>query len=114
MMSRFAGWWRNHRGAVLVYGVVAAASLIVGAASVIIWKYLKLNAQTWAAAIAAVAAVGATLVALKALSYNRQSTGAADRAARAAENQTKWTAPGILEALIPGRMQSHASTAEVP
>jgi pimeloyl-ACP methyl ester carboxylesterase len=25
-----------------------------------------------------------------------------------------WTAPGILEALIPGRMQSHASTAEVP
>jgi len=26
----------------------------------------------------------------------------------------RWTAPGILEALIPGRMQSHASTAEVP
>jgi hypothetical protein len=25
-----------------------------------------------------------------------------------------WTAPGILEALIPGRMQSHACTAEVP
>ena len=25
-----------------------------------------------------------------------------------------WTAPGILEALIPGRMHSHASTAEVP
>jgi hypothetical protein len=25
-----------------------------------------------------------------------------------------WTAPGILEALIPGRMQSHAGTAEVP
>jgi hypothetical protein len=25
-----------------------------------------------------------------------------------------WTAPVILEALIPGRMQSHASTAEVP
>jgi hypothetical protein len=25
-----------------------------------------------------------------------------------------WTAPGILEARIPGRMQSHASTAEVP
>jgi hypothetical protein len=24
-----------------------------------------------------------------------------------------WTAPGILEALIPGRMQSHACTAEV-
>ena len=89
MMSRFAEWWRNHRGALLVSGVVAAASLIVGAVSVIIWKHLKLNAQTWAAAIAAVAAVGATLVALKALSYSRQSTGAADRAARAAENQTK-------------------------
>jgi hypothetical protein len=27
---------------------------------------------------------------------------------------TLWTAPGILEALIPGRMQSHACTAEVP
>src|SRR6266567_9310885 len=27
---------------------------------------------------------------------------------------TTWTAPVILEALIPGRMQSHASTAEVP
>jgi hypothetical protein len=26
----------------------------------------------------------------------------------------EWTAPGMLEALIPGRMQSHASTAEVP
>ena len=26
----------------------------------------------------------------------------------------KWTAPGILEALIPGRMQSHACTAEIP
>jgi retron-type reverse transcriptase len=26
----------------------------------------------------------------------------------------EWTAPGILEALIPGRMQSHACTAEVP
>jgi hypothetical protein len=26
----------------------------------------------------------------------------------------RWIAPGILEALIPGRMQSHASTAEVP
>jgi hypothetical protein len=25
-----------------------------------------------------------------------------------------WTAPGILEALIPGRMQSHVCTAEVP
>jgi hypothetical protein len=25
-----------------------------------------------------------------------------------------WTAPGILEALFPGRMQSHGSTAEVP
>jgi transcriptional regulator with XRE-family HTH domain len=25
-----------------------------------------------------------------------------------------WTAPMILEALIPGRMQSHASTAEEP
>jgi CRP-like cAMP-binding protein len=25
-----------------------------------------------------------------------------------------WTTPGILEALIPGRMQSHACTAEVP
>jgi hypothetical protein len=25
-----------------------------------------------------------------------------------------WTAPGILEALIPGRMQSHACTAEIP
>ena len=25
-----------------------------------------------------------------------------------------WTAPGSLEALIPGRMQSHASTTEVP
>src|SRR6266702_5378284 len=25
-----------------------------------------------------------------------------------------WTAPVILEALIPGRMQSHVSTAEVP
>jgi hypothetical protein len=25
-----------------------------------------------------------------------------------------WTAPGILEALIPGRMRSHACTAEVP
>jgi hypothetical protein len=25
-----------------------------------------------------------------------------------------WTAPGILEALIPGRMQSYACTAEVP
>jgi GNAT superfamily N-acetyltransferase len=25
-----------------------------------------------------------------------------------------WIAPGILEALIPGRMQSHACTAEVP
>jgi hypothetical protein len=25
-----------------------------------------------------------------------------------------WTIPGILEALIPGRMQSHACTAEVP
>jgi putative transposase len=25
----------------------------------------------------------------------------------------RWTAPVILEALIPGRMQSHASTAEV-
>jgi hypothetical protein len=25
-----------------------------------------------------------------------------------------WTAPVILEALIPGRMQSHAGTAEVP
>ena len=28
--------------------------------------------------------------------------------------QLDWTAPGILEALIPGRMQSHACTAEVP
>ena len=28
--------------------------------------------------------------------------------------QQQWTAPVILEALIPGRMQSHASTAEVP
>jgi hypothetical protein len=27
---------------------------------------------------------------------------------------TTWIAPGILEALIPGRMQSHAGTAEVP
>ena len=27
---------------------------------------------------------------------------------------SRWTAPGILEALIPGRMQSHACTAEVP
>ena len=26
----------------------------------------------------------------------------------------KWTAPGILEALIPGRMQGHVGTAEVP
>ena len=26
----------------------------------------------------------------------------------------EWIAPGILEALIPGRMQSHACTAEVP
>jgi hypothetical protein len=26
----------------------------------------------------------------------------------------QWTAPGILEALIPGRMQSHGCTAEVP
>ena len=25
-----------------------------------------------------------------------------------------WTAPGILEALIPGRMQGHGGTAEVP
>jgi hypothetical protein len=25
-----------------------------------------------------------------------------------------WTAPVILEALIPGRMQSHACTAEIP
>jgi hypothetical protein len=28
--------------------------------------------------------------------------------------RSQWTAPGILEALIPGRMQSHACTAEVP
>jgi hypothetical protein len=28
--------------------------------------------------------------------------------------QVIWIAPGILEALIPGRMQSHACTAEVP
>ena len=26
----------------------------------------------------------------------------------------QWIAPGILEALIPGRMQSHACTAEIP
>ena len=32
----------------------------------------------------------------------------------AALDQRLWTAPVILEALIPGRMQSHASTAEVP
>jgi hypothetical protein len=25
-----------------------------------------------------------------------------------------WTAPGILEALIPGRMQGHGGTEEVP
>ena len=30
------------------------------------------------------------------------------------ERLALWTAPGILEALIPGRVQSHASTAEVP
>jgi hypothetical protein len=48
-----------------------------------------MNAQTWAAAIAAVAAVGAWFVALKALAYNRQSADAANRAARAAEEQTK-------------------------
>src|SRR6266508_5738212 len=28
--------------------------------------------------------------------------------------QAVWTAPVILEALIPGRMRSHVSTAEVP
>jgi hypothetical protein len=28
--------------------------------------------------------------------------------------QARWTAPVILEALIPGRMQSHASTAKYP
>jgi hypothetical protein len=32
----------------------------------------------------------------------------------AARQRMVWTAPVILEALIPGRMQSHASTAEVP
>ena len=35
-------------------------------------------------------------------------------AGKAKHKGKKWTAPGILEALIPGRMQSHACTAEVP
>ena len=34
-------------------------------------------------------------------------------AATSALNPDEWTAPGILEALIPGRMQGHGGTAEV-
>jgi hypothetical protein len=32
----------------------------------------------------------------------------------AAPRQVVWTTPGILEALIPGRMQGHGGTEEVP
>src|SRR6266498_3823511 len=37
-----------------------------------------------------------------------------DRRLGDTQRSGKWTAPVILEALIPGRMQSHVSTAEVP
>ena len=48
-----------------------------------------MDAQTWAALVAAIAAGGGTLVALWALAYSRKAVSAADRAARAAEEQTK-------------------------
>jgi hypothetical protein len=47
------------------------------------------DAQTWAALVAAIAAAGGTLIALGALAYSRRAGSAADRAARAAEEQTK-------------------------
>jgi len=66
------------------------------------------DAQTWiavasaAAAVAsAAAAVGSALVAWKALSYNRQSASQADRAARAAEEQTNLQQQIRIEAAQP-------------
>jgi hypothetical protein len=37
-----------------------------------------------------------------------------EQAGRIGQAGQHWTAPGILEALIPGRMQGHGGTAEVP
>ena len=39
---------------------------------------------------------------------------AAVNAVRGKPKPKQWTAPGILEALIPGRMRGHVGTAEVP
>ena len=49
----------------------------------------------------------AALLVMPLLAWAKQRTG------QALGNRTLWIAPVILEALIPGRMQSHASTAEV-
>jgi hypothetical protein len=53
-----------------------------------------------------------TVTAVLAVSVSHESrAGGLDAAVDA--RIKAWTAPGILEALIPGRMQSHACTAEV-
>jgi hypothetical protein len=58
--------------------------------------------------------VGAETVVCDVVLFNPAAGHLLVAEAKSGANLEPWTAPGILEALIPGRMQSHACTAEVP